>query len=105
MRWKKRELAELEPNSEILWCPVCGEIVWQHKTEPISVRMSIPSRSDRGSDALMLMHEAANELYLQTVVLPAEEASRIHFKDRHRLRFWLWDRLGWDRLLRRWLFW
>ena len=97
------ELALLEPNSEIIFCSVCGEIIWKHKTDPINVRMSIPSRSDRGADALMLMHQAAEEMYQQNVVLPAEEASRKHFVEKHPIRFWLWERYGWDRLLRRWL--
>lgn len=97
------ELALLEPNSEILFCPACGDIVWKHKTEPIRVRMSIPSRSDRGSDALMLMHQAADEMYQQTVVIPAETASRAHFSKKHRIRFWFWKRYGWNWLLRRWL--
>lgn len=50
----------------------------------------------------MLMKEAADDLYLKTVVIPSEEACRAHFKERHRIRFWLWDRYGWDRVLRRW---
>ena len=98
------ELALLEPNSEILSCPTCGEIVWKHKTDPINVRMSIPSRSDRGSDALMMMHQAAQAMYEENVLIPAEEASRKHFSEKHRLRLWLWERYGWDWILKRWLF-
>lgn len=97
------ELALLEPNSEIIFCSVCGEVIWKHKTDPINVRMSIPSRSDRGSDALMLMHQAAEEMYQQSVAIPAENAARKHFGEKHRIRFWLWERYGWKCVLRRWL--
>jgi hypothetical protein len=96
------EIALLEPNTEVMTCSVCGEMIWSHRAEPISLRMSIPSRSARGADALTLMHELANEHYLQTVTLPAEEAARKHFGEKHPIRFWLWERYGWDRVLRRW---
>ena len=98
------ELLLLEPNSEILQCSVCDEVVWSHKTDPINVRMSLPSHPwPANGDAFTLMMEAANDLYLQTVTLPAEEACRAHMEKRHRLRLWLWERYGWDRVLKRWL--
>ena len=50
-----------------------------------------------------MMRQAADDLHHQTVVIPAEEACREHMEKRHRLRLWLWDRYGWDRVLRRWL--
>lgn len=97
------ELALLDPNSEILICPVCNEVVWKHKTEPINVRMSIPSRSTQSTHALMLMHQAAEEMYQENVLLPAEEACREHLGAKHRLRLWVWDRYGWTWVLRKWL--
>lgn len=102
------ELALLEPNSEIIICSVCGEMIWKHKTDPITARMSLPSTpwpsGQTYGQAVQLMAEAANEMHLQTVVIPAEQATRAHMEKRHRFRLWLWDRYQWDRVLRRW-FW
>lgn len=105
---RNREIALLEPNTEIIECSVCDELIWQHKTEPISTRMSLPSHpwpsGATTAQAFALMLESANEFYLQSVTIPAEEACREHMQKRHRFRLWLWDRYGWDRVLRRW-FW
>lgn len=101
------ELALLEPNSEIMQCSVCNAVIWKHRADPITARMSLPSHpwpsGKTAGQAMQMMVEAANDLHLWTVVLPAEEAARAHFAKKHRLRFWLWERYGWDRLLRRWL--
>lgn len=100
------ELALLEPNTEILTCPVCGELVWKHRTHPITARMSLPSHPwpvESAGQALQYMMEAANETYRQTVTIPAEEASRAHMEKRHPIRLWIWDHFGWDRVLRKWL--
>lgn len=102
-----KEKALLEPNSEFMQCSVCDEVIWKHTTEPIQARMSLPSQpwpsGQTYGQAVQLMMEAANEMHIQNVVLPAEEAARSHFHKHHRLRLWLWERYGWNRLLRRWL--
>lgn len=96
------ELAVLRPNSEILWCPVCGDVVHQHTMEPFTAKMSIPSRGGDYNTAIMLMMQATNELYEEKLAV-AEVAARTHFEKKHRIRFWLWERYGWNRILRRWL--
>lgn len=98
------EVALLTPGAEIIQCTVCNEIIWSHVTDPITTRISLPSRSgsETTGKALQMMMEAANDLYLQTVLIPSEEACREHMLKRHRIRLWLWDQFGWDRVLRRW---
>lgn len=103
-RGRDPEVALLTPGAEIIQCSVCDEVIWSHVAEPITARMSIPSRAPYASDALTAMVMAANNLYAQTVTIPAEEACREHMEKRHRFRLWLWDRYQWDRVLRRW-FW
>lgn len=102
------ELALLEPNTEIMQCSVCDAVIWKHSiAAPITTRISMPSRlstdRDATTSAFAMLHQAAHEMHLQTVALPAEEAARSHFAEKHRLRFWLWERYGWDRLLKKWL--
>ncbi len=100
------ELALLEPGTEIIQCSVCDEVIWQHRADPISARMALPSHpwpsGQTTGQAFALMLEAANDLYAQTVTIPSEEACRDHMLKKHRLRLWLWERYGWDRVLRRW---
>ena len=102
------EVALLEPGTEIIQCSVCDKLIWKHRTDPITSRMSLPSHpwpsGQTTTEAFLMMMEAANDLHLQTVVIPAEEACRAHMEKHHRFRLWLWDRYGWDRVLRRW-FW
>ena len=106
MSKKDMELALLSPDTEIITCSVCDKLIWTHSVlNPISSRMSLPSRASGQTvtQALEMMRQAADDLHHQTVVIPAEEACREHMEKRHRLRLWLWDRYGWDRVLRRWL--
>jgi transposase-like protein len=54
-------------------CPLCGEtICYEYE-------------SDRRS--------------LRTKMAETEAACRYHLSSRHRLRFWLWQRTGWQRAL------
>ena len=103
-----KEMALLEPDSEIMTCSVCDKLIWKHRTDPIQARMSLPSQpwpsGQAYGQAVALMMEAANEMHQQNVVIPAEKAARDHFQKQHRFRLWMWDRYGWDRVLRRW-FW
>jgi len=99
----RSEVALLEPNTEIMTCPTCGDLIWKHKTDPINVRMTLPSHPwPENGDAFTVMREVADEMHLKNVVLPAEEAAREHFSKRHRIRYWIWNRYGWDRVLRKW---
>lgn len=102
------ELALLEPNTEIMQCSICDAVIWKHSTaQPITTRISMPSHlsTDRAAtmSAVEMLHQVSHEMHLQTVVMPAEEAARSHFAEKHRLRLWLWERYGWDRLLKKWL--
>ena len=101
---RRVELALLEPNSEILTCPACGELVWQHKTDPITTRISLPSRADPTTinQAVGVLRMSADDFHRQ-IIAKAERASRKHMSERHPIRLWIWDRFGWDRVLRRWL--
>ena len=97
------ELALLEPNTEIMQCSVCAEVIWKHKTDPITTRISIPSRSDPETinQAFGILRMSADEFHRE-MLQRAEAAARKHMSERHRFRLWLWDRYGWDRVLRRW---
>lgn len=98
-------LALIDTKTEVMQCSVCGEMIWKHRTDPITVRMSLtshpwPSGQTYGQ-AVQLMAASAEELHLETVA-EAGQAARAHFQKRHRIRFWIWERFGWDRVLWKW---
>lgn len=52
--------------------------------------------------AMMLAAEDEHQEMLRTV----EEICAEHFRSEHPRRLWLWQKLGWDRIMnRRWFFW
>lgn len=63
------------PGDEVVWCPVCGEVLFQ-EPPPSVAKESLLDRA-----------------------LRREPLSVRHMENKHPVRYWLWLRFKWNRLL------
>ncbi len=87
---------------EIIFCPICGEVIHRQFSGPITSRGVVSSRTDPATASavlteMMLAAEAEHQRMLRTV----EEICAEHMRTRHSTRFGLWQRFGWNWLLTR----
>lgn len=84
---------------EIIFCPVCDELIHRRLAVPLEYRASIPSRSPHGSDVLTAMMLHAQDSY-EAIVEEIEAACIAHYWEKHPKRYWLWYRIGWNWILK-----
>jgi hypothetical protein len=84
---------------ELVVCPLCRAEIHRHVAGPVETRISLPSRTKSGGDAIGMLIENAR-LEQEKEILLCEQACVGHYRDRHRLRLSLWRRFGWAWLMR-----
>ena len=75
---------ELSVPAEVHHCPLCGEPMWAGGEIEI----------DGEPDFDEIARAVATEIALRT-----EEAIIDHYRARHGVRYWLWRKIGWRRVL------
>lgn len=84
---------------EVIFCPACDVLIHQRFAAPLEYRASIPSRSTYGADVLTAMAMHAQDSYA-ALVEDVEAACVAHYQENHRTRYRLWDRFGWNWVLK-----
>lgn len=92
-------------ETELIVCPLCLKVIHRHSAQPIESRARVSSRTTNAGSAdllteMMLDMERAHQQRIQA----AEQACVEHYASSHKVRFWLWRKLHWDRLMNnRWI--
>lgn len=90
---------------EIIWCPICRREIYRHDAAPIRSRASVPRSHEAAAVGLLADMALDAERAHREKVEAAERACTDHFLKRHQLRYRVWKRLRWNRIMtRRWLF-
>jgi hypothetical protein len=84
-------------NVELVICPLCAEVVHRHVRGAVTTRIRVQPLGQT-SDVFNALIQMASTEHAEEMA-DAERACVTHFKETHRLRYSLWRRFGWKRLL------
>lgn len=86
-------------STEVVICPLCRGEIHRHVAGKVETKISLPSRTRSGGNALAMLMETARREQEKEMML-CEQACVSHYQAHHRLRFSVWRRVGWKWLLR-----
>jgi len=86
---------------EIIICPICGDTIHRHYSEPLQMRGRVSSAfyASAGAAFVHMIEEA--EVAYRREIDTAETACDDHMRAHHPRRLALWERFHWDFLLNR----
>jgi len=78
-------------SQELIFCPLCGNVIHRHFRTSVATTVRVPSRSRDTTAVVAELYARAREERSQELA-DAEQACVLHFQTNHRLRFRLWER-------------